>query len=202
MEFGDVLRKRRMVRHYTGQAVSPASIDRIAQAGRRAPSAGNTRGTRFVVISDETERSFVAGCASEDHWVNEGKPPWLSTAPAQIVLWVDPDAYHERYGRPDKAASRAQDAEGEWPVPWWWVDAGASLMAMLLAAVDEGLSAGFLGAHAFEGLDQLLGTPEHFDLVGVVTIGHANPDDKPTGSALHAGPDDRDVVRYGRWSAS
>lgn len=202
MDFADVLRKRRMVRRYTDKAVTPSSIDRIVNAGRRGPSAGNSQGTRFVVVTEEALRCGVARCASEERWVSSGKAPWLSSAPAHIVLWVDPNAYRERYASEDKAASSAQDDDGNWPVPWWWVDAGASLMAMLLAAVDEGLSAGFLGAHAFHGLGRLLGVPDSFELVGVITIGHAHPEDEPTGSALRQVRPVADIVHYERWNAS
>ncbi len=51
MEFRDVLRRRRMVRSYTDTPVSAFQIDRITSAGMRAPSAGGTRGQRFVVVT-------------------------------------------------------------------------------------------------------------------------------------------------------
>ena len=35
--------------------------------------------------------------------------------------------------------------EIEWPVPYWFVDAGAALMMLLLASLDEGLAAGVSG---------------------------------------------------------
>ena len=38
-------------------------------------------------------------------------------------------------------------------MPYWWVDAGASMMLLLLAAVDEGLAAGFLGSHRMSGFE-------------------------------------------------
>ena len=40
--------------------------------------------------------------------------------------------------------------EIEWPVPFWFVDAGAALMMLLLAAIDEGLAAGLTGVEGEE----------------------------------------------------
>ena len=38
---------------------------------------------------------------------------------------------------PDKLSD---GEEIDWPVPYWFVDAGAALMLVLLAAIDEGLA--------------------------------------------------------------
>ena len=50
------------------------------------------------------------------------------------------------------------------------------MMAVLLAAVDEGLSAGLLGVHSIPSLKELLGIPSHFEPIGVITVGHPAPD--------------------------
>jgi nitroreductase len=61
-------------------------------------------------------------------------------------------------------------------VPYWWVDAGASMMLVLLAAVDEGLAAGFLGSHRTPELKDLLGIPSDVEPIGIITLGHPAPD--------------------------
>jgi hypothetical protein len=43
--------------------------------------------------------------------------------------------------------------EIEWPVPYWHLDAGAALMLILLAAIDEGLAA---GVYVGRPLDELV----------------------------------------------
>lgn len=50
------------------------------------------------------------------------------------------------------------------------------MMLLLLAAVDEGLAAAFVGVWDQRRLQELLGIPEHFTPVGVVMIGHGAPD--------------------------
>ncbi len=65
------------------------------------------------------------------------------------------EIYHSRYREPDKIQD--DGTEIEWPVPYWWVDVGATAMLILLAAVNEGLAAGFLGTHRFPELSAELG---------------------------------------------
>src|SRR4029077_14149600 len=72
----------------------------------------------------------------------EGVEPWLETAAAQVFVMTRENDYHERYQSEDKL----QDGEEiEWPVPFWHVDAGAALMLVLLAAIEEGLAAAVYG---------------------------------------------------------
>ena len=59
-----------------------------------------------------------------------------------VLVCVREADYHERYQQVDKLVD---GQEIEWPVPFWYVDAGAALMLILLAAIDEGLAAGLSG---------------------------------------------------------
>ncbi len=200
MEFSEAVAGRRMVRSYTGEPVDPAAVERIAEAGRRAPSAGFAQGQTLVVVTDRRTRAEIAALASEPDYVSRGYEPWLSRAPVHIAVCTSPRAYLDRYAAPDKAGSGLA-AGGEWPVPYWWVDAGAVLQNLLLAAVDEGLAAGFLGAHALPGLAGLLGIPDTHLPVGVVTVGRPAPGPSPR-SARRGRPPRRsaaDAVRRERW---
>jgi nitroreductase len=192
MEFSEVLRKRRMVRNYTEDPVAAGSIERILDAGRRAPSAGFTQGQSFVVITDLETRRAIADLASEQDYVEDGFDPWISRAPVHIVVCVSEHDYHRRYRDPDKAP----DGSMVWPVPYWWVDAGASMMLILLAAVNEGLAAGFLGVHSLPDLKALLGIPDHVSPIGVITIGHPAPD-RRSGSLARGRR--TDTVHRQRW---
>jgi nitroreductase len=63
-----------------------------------------------------------------------------------------------------------------WTVPYWYVDAGAAMMLLLLAAVDEGIAAAFVGGGKVDHLRELLSIPETFTPIGVALLGHAAPD--------------------------
>lgn len=188
MEFSDVLAGRRMVRNYSDSPIEEPALDRIAAAALRAPSAGNSQAIAVVIVTDPDVRASIAALADEQAYVAAGFDPWISTAPAHIVLAVSERIYRERYAEPDKLGP--DGAPIEWPVPYWWVDAGAAMMAVLLAAVDEGLAAGFLGVHSVPDLAGLLGFGEQFSPIGVVTVGHPAPDRRSTSL-------DRPKVRFG-----
>lgn len=163
-----------MVRNYDTRPLDTDSLQRVAAAALRAPSAGNTQGISVVVVTEPGTRNAIADLAGETEYVSRGFDPWISRAPAHLVITVSEQAYHERYREPDKTGPDGEEIE--WPVPYWWVDAGAALMAVLLAAVDEGLAAGFLGTHAMPELGSMLGIPEAHHPIGVVTVGKAIPD--------------------------
>lgn len=196
MEFRDVVRKRRMVRNYTGESVDRSSLDRILDAGRRAPSAGHTQGQSFVVITSHEGKARIAELAGESHYVDFGFDPWISRAGALIVVCVSEAAYHLRYSEPDKTDDAGNEID--WPIPFWWVDAGAAMMAILYAAVDEGLAAGFLGVHSIEDLASELGIPTDVTPIGIVTIGHSAPD-RRSGSLKRGRRPVDDVIRYESW---
>jgi nitroreductase len=197
MDFSEVLARRRMVRNYTPQPVEEAILERIAVSALRAPSAGNSQAIGVVVVTDTDLRRRIAGIADEQEYVDAGFDPWISAAPAHIVISVSEKVYRDRYSEPDKLAEDGSTID--WPVPYWWVDAGAALMAVLLKTVDEGLAAGFLGVHSLPDLGALLEIPEHFTPIGVVTVGHPAPD-RRSGSLDRPKRTAEDVIFRNRWS--
>lgn len=196
MELNEILKKRRMVRNYTDEPVETAAIERIIQAGRRAPSAGFTQGQSFVVVTDKEIRQEIATLAGEVSYVEAGFDPWISKAPVHVIVCVNEQDYHRRYREADKAP----DGDMVWPVPYWWVDAGASMMLVLLAAIDEGLAAGFLGVHSIPDLKELLAIPDEVEPIGVITIGHPAPDRK-SGSLKRGWRSDAEIKHWQRWNS-
>ena len=177
MEFSEVVRRRRMVRNTTDDPVDPDAVERILAAALRSPSAGFTQGQDLVVITDPETRRNIAELAGEAEYVAAGFDPWISRAPVHVVVCTSKAAYLARYAADDKGGPDGPMAtEDGWPVPYWWVDAGGVLMLLLLAAVDEGLAAGFLGVHSIPGLRELLGVPDDVEPIGIVTVGHPAPD--------------------------
>jgi nitroreductase len=197
VEFRDVLGRRRMVRRYSDRPVSREVIERVVNTALRAPSAGFSQGQSFVVVTDESVRREVAQLADEDAYVAAGLPPWISRSPVHVVICTREDSYHERYNEPDKLAD--DGTEIEWPVPYWYVDVGASMMLLLLAAVDEGLGAGFFGVHRLQGLNELLRIPDDVTPIGVVTLGYPEGD-QPRGSAARGRKDPSQTIHWESWS--
>jgi nitroreductase len=186
-----------MVRNYTDEPVDPTAVDRILDAARRAPSAGHSQGQAYVVVTDTNVRGRIAELADEPAYVAKGFDPWVSRAPVHVVVCVSKTLYLSRYSEPDKGGG-PMGIEAAWPVPYWWVDAGAALMVILLATVDEGLAAGFLGSHNMPDLKATLEIPDHMEPIGVVTIGHPAPDRRSRSLDRGRRPV-ADVVHRERW---
>jgi len=195
-----VVRKRRMVRSFTDEPVAPEVVERILDTARRGPSAGYSQGVEFVVVTDAAVRRAVA--PDDEMLARSGHPNFVAQAPVHVVVCTSPEIYRARYREPDKMRAVAdRSVEDLWEVPYWHTDAGAALMLMLLAAVDEDVAAAFVGCDAGQ-LRQLLGIPDDYIPVGIVLLGHAAADARRYGD-VSADPRKRrpltNVVHHGRW---
>ena len=189
-----------MVRHYHAEPVPREVVARIAETVRRAPSAGYSQGQRLLVLTEpdaRAESARILGSAGRE----EELEPWLETAPVHVLVCTREDDYHDRYRKQDKLQ---EGEEIEWPVPYWFVDAGAALMLLLLAAIDEGLAAGVTGVprEAATELRSVFDISDDVTVVALVTIGHGAPD--PGWSAVTSRRTQPrrsvdEIVRWERW---
>jgi nitroreductase len=196
MEFKQVVNKRRMVRNYSTEQVDESAVERIIEIARHGPSAGFTQGVHFVVVTRQDLRHAIAEAAGEETYAASGFDRWMSGAPVHIAVCIREADYHERYSEPDKV--QANGSELPWPIPYWWIDAGAALMLLLLAAVDEGLAAGFFGWHRLGGVERVLGLPKDVTPIGVVTLGYGAPD-RRSGSLARGRRPAHEVVHRNKW---
>src|SRR5215216_4018932 len=192
-----------MVRHYDPAPLPRETIERIVRTVRRAPSGGFSQGQRLVVVTEAATRARIAELLHEDEWVAQGREPWLSVAPAHVVVCTREQDYHDRYNEADKLAVTG-GVEIEWPAPFWYVDAGAAMMLLLLAALDEGLAAGVYGVTVPEmaPFKELLAVPDDVWVVAGVTIGKARPDPNSSRASSRMSQRRRsldEVVRWERW---
>ena len=101
--------------------------------------------------------------------------PWISECAAQFIPCVSEAVYHRRYQEPDKLQD--DGTEIDWPIPYWWVDVGATMQNVMLAAVNEGLGCGFVGTDEPAGAaPRALGIPDEFMPIGVMPVGRPLPD--------------------------
>ena len=198
MEFSEVVRKRRMIRHFTSEPVAPEVIDRLLELTRHAPSAGFTQGQAFIVVTRPELRKAVGRVCGEDGSITGGFHPFVSEAPVLFIPCTSEAAYHRRYLEPDKLLP--DGSEIEWPIPYWHMDIGCAVMILLLAAVNEGLGAGYAGFSP-EGLEQLhtlLNIPDEVTPVGVIPVGH-RARDIPSPSLKRGRKPDADYIHREGW---
>jgi nitroreductase len=187
VELRDTIRRRRMVRSFGDRPVPPDLVDQLVDLARRAPSAGNTQPWEFVVLEGEqTARLWDVTLPPQ----RRGAFRWqgLLEAPVAILPLVSPEAYVQRYSETDKAETGLGDAAEAWSVPYWWVDGGMAVHALLLAATDAGLGALFFGLFDNERavLDEL-GVPDRWRALGAVAVGWPAADE-PGRSATRPRP--------------
>ena len=173
MEFVDVVMKRRAVRRFEEGGVERDVIERIARLAQRSPSGGFSQGQRLVVVTDPERRREVARICGEEYYV-EVFGPWISECAAQFVPCVSAEIYHRRYQEADKIDEDGNEIE--WPVPYWFVDVGATMQTIWLAAVNEGLGCGIVGTDDLDALRAALGIPDEFTPIGVMPMGRPLPD--------------------------
>lgn len=196
MNFRELLGRRRMVRAYEPEPVPREAIERIVRSVRRGPSAGFHQGLRLVVVTEPERRRRLGEIVGEESWVGN--------APVLVVVCVREDDYHDRYRQPDKLAVTG-GVEIEWPIPFWYFDAGAAAMLILLAAIDEGYAAGLFGVpvEVLPAFREELVLPDDVEIACCITIGRAADDDEA--SALSSRLTRRrraqeEMVRWERWS--
>jgi nitroreductase len=203
VEFRELLSRRRMVRHYAPDPIPREVVERIVRSVRRAPSAGFSQGLRLVVVTAADTRAEIARMLDEEGWVAEGREPWLSVAPVHVIVCTREQDYHDRYNEPDKLAATG-GTEVEWPAPFWFVDAGAAIMLLLLAAIDEGLAGGVYGVTVPElgPMKVLLDIPDNVSIVAGVTLGRPLPDPRAAQASSRLTQRRRgldELVHWERW---
>jgi nitroreductase len=190
-----------MVRSYDPERRVPDEVvDHVVSAALRAPSAGDTQGTTFLVLSDPTDVAAFWSATSPDGPADR----WLSgmrTAPVLILVWTSVESYQDRYARPDKGWTDRDLAR--WSAPYWFVDAGMASMAALLAVVDAQLGACFFGVppDRVAAVRHQFGVPDEQLSVGVISVGYLTI---PAESGVRRRSPRRprsERVHRGRWTA-
>ena len=138
---------------------------------------------------------------AEDELAAKGRPRWKAEAPVHVVVLTREDDYHARYQQQDKLAITG-GKEIEWPAPYWYVDAGAAVMALMFAAIDEGLATAIFGVTDVPALRRALDLPDDLHFVAVVTMGYAAEADEPSKGASVFSQRRKprgEVVHWERW---
>ena len=172
METWDAIRARRNVRQYTDQPIPRDDLERILEAGRRAPSANNWQPWNFVVVTDPEQLIELAKA-----WPQGGRH--IARSAATIVLVA---------GRPED--DRQRDL--------LQYDVGQATANMMVTAADLGIGSGHSTVADQEQAQRVVGYPE--DHFAVYMIGLGYPGDRPLRPIVR--PDRRpfdEIVHWDRW---
>ncbi len=151
MDFETVVKKRWMCREYLDRDVPPEKIDRILDLASRYPSAGHTEPQEFIMVRDQRVKEALAHAALDQMFIAE--------APLVIVVVSDTRRSVPRYG---KRGVRFYSI----------IDGSFAAMLILLAVVNEGLGACFVGAFHDREVRHVLGLPPAVRPIGIISIGY------------------------------
>src|SRR5262249_35694462 len=161
-------RARRNVRQYTDQPIARENLERICEAGRRAPSAGNWQPWDFVVVTDRAQLIELAKA-----WERGGRHIAGSAATIALV------AKEAEAGR-----RRALLLYASGPAPAILMRAGA----------DLGTGSGHSSVGDKEQAQRVLGFPDGYQAVSLIGLGSpaarplrplARPNRRPFDDVVH-----------------
>jgi nitroreductase len=171
METWDAIRARRNVRQFADRPLPEADLDRILEAGRRAPSSRNWQPWDFVVVTDRGQLEELAKV-----WRGADHVARAAAAIACLGPVLD-DAMQNN---------------------WLQYDHGQATMSMALAAADLGIGSSHAAVADQTLARSLLGFPGDRFAVSLLSLGY--PADRPLKplERIDRRPFD-DVVRRGHW---
>lgn len=149
--FLKTIKSRRVIRSMTDKPIEKDMIEKILEAGRWTPAAGNKRTTRFVVIEDPLTL----------HLLRVFSPGMFQEPQAVILLCVDWSVVEEN-----------QFAEGD-PAPF--IDLGVVMQTMMLQAHAMGIGSGPVTSFSPEALREILKIPKNLTPEVEVCLGYAAP---------------------------
>lgn len=200
MDIFEALAGRKMTRAFTGVPPTPRGLETFAYAATRGPSAGNTSSVEVLLLEGTDVEAYWDITLPESQ---RSAFPWpgLLLAPVLMIPTVDPGDYVARYREADKRRTGLGDAPDAWSVPYWWVDGGAAVENVLLAAVALGEGACFFGQFEHEpALSAHFGIPEGRRSLGTIALGEPDPgSDRQSKSAQRPSRSVEERTHWGRW---
>ena len=191
MDVSKAIQKRVSIRRFKSTPVEKAKIEKVLEAGRRAPSWGNTQPWRFIVVQDKAKREELAKAC--------GGQPTIGAAPVVIVCCATIDDF-TRKGHGEALKSLipvgamteelmnivlqsdvfAPYLRGEAVMT---VKAGEQLMIavayMTLEAVNQGLGTCWVGAITPKEVHKAMNLPDNIFVHSLLPLGYADEDPKP-----------------------
>jgi nitroreductase len=171
METWDAITSRRNVRSFAERPIDEAVLDRILEAGRRAPSSRNWQPWDFILVTDRAQLTELSKV-----WRGAGH---VAGSAATIALVVE-----------DTDDQRTRETAQ--------YDLGQATMAMMIAAADQGVGAGHSAVADQAKAREVLGLPPDRRVAYLIDLGY--PADRPLSPIRRPDRRPfEDVVHKGRW---
>lgn len=151
MGISDIILSRRTVRRFKPVPVDRSLLEKLVNAGRLAPSAGNLQPLEFVAVDDAEVCRAVFPCLRWAAYISPKGNPQPGQEPMAYIVTIVNLAVREK---------------------GFEYDVGAAMENMILAAHDEGLGSCWLLSVEREKLAEILSVPQGFRIDCVLALGY------------------------------
>ena len=194
MEILEVIAKRRSIRRWKPLPVEKEKIEKVLEAGRRAPSWGNIQPWRFIVVQDKARKEELSKAA--------GGQPQVSNAPVVIVCCGYLEAFSRKMHREslkqlidagvmdwtddvldNRVLASDQFAPYRLGEQVMMIKAGEQIMIagayMTLEAINQGLGSCWVGAISAKDAHQIMNLPRELFVHDFILLGYPDQDPGP-----------------------
>ena len=151
MDVFEAIKRRRSIRAYKNIDVAKETIEKLIDAARWAPSAGNIQPWEFIIVRNPETKRKLAEAALNQTFIEE--------APVVIVVCADCERSGRGYGSRGATLYCIQDT-------------AAAIQNIHLAATALGLGTCWIGAFKEEPVKKLLKIPNGIRPVAIIPVGY------------------------------
>ena len=152
---------RRTIRKFRSDPVPRELLERLADAGRLAPSAANLQPLEFVVVDAAGPRAEIFPCLKWAAYIAPAGDPQPGEEPTAYIVTL--------------ANTKVREKMFEY-------DIGAAMENMTLAALEEGVGSCWMLSIDRDKLRVILGIPEHYRVDSVLALGY--PAEEPAAEVM------------------
>jgi nitroreductase len=152
MDVFEAIKGRRSVRAFKREDVPVGMVEKLIDAGRWAPSAGNIQPWEFIIVRKAEVKRKLAAAAGGQGFIEE--------APVVVVVCANENRSVQGYGVRGKTLYCIQDT-------------AAAIQNIHLAAFAMGLGTCWVGAFKEEDAKEALKIPDGVRPVAIVPVGYA-----------------------------
>ena len=151
MDVFEAIKGRRSIRAYRDMDVSQEIVEKLIEAARWAPSAGNIQPWEFIIVRNPETKRRLAEAALRQSFIEE--------APVVIVVCADEERSARGYGTRGRTLYCIQDT-------------AAAIQNIHLAAYALGLGTCWVGAFIEDEARKILNIPEGVRPVAIIPVGY------------------------------
>jgi nitroreductase len=152
MELLEAIKGRRSIRAFKQQEVPEETVEKLIDAARHAPSAGNIQPWEFVIARKQDTKKKLAQAAYQ---------AFVEEAPLVIVVCANENSSSSGYGFRGKTLYCIQDT-------------AAATQNILLTAYSLGLGTCWVGAFNEKEAKKALQAPDGIRPVAIIPVGYPN----------------------------